>query len=232
MPTLKALQNRNFGREKIHMVHISQITGFLEGKDGEDANWKPFFRAWLAFRLIQSFMHEFPTYLAMSWKTGYMFQVSKSAVLHSSPASLQLSSLHTQSCLASAARCSVHALNSEGMTKRSGFNEARCGMITRSGPRKPKPVQAPPARLERRTGIEREDGMKTKRDSGLIPDAAALDKTEFVALFVDKRGFIERTLREASCSFDRTLNQAARDVNVLQSETGQGGQQTGRRRKG
>lgn len=62
--------------------------------------------------------------------------------------------------------------------------------------------------------------MKTKRDSGLIPDAAALDKTEFVALFVDKRGFIERTLREASCSFDRMLNQAARDVNVLRSETG------------
>jgi|PlaIllAssembly_1097288.scaffolds.fasta_scaffold238447_3 flagellar hook-basal body complex protein FliE len=62
--------------------------------------------------------------------------------------------------------------------------------------------------------------MKKKKNSGLIPDAAALDKSDLVALFVDKKGFIERTLRDATCSFGRTLNQAAKDVNLLQSETG------------
>jgi flagellar hook-basal body complex protein FliE len=62
--------------------------------------------------------------------------------------------------------------------------------------------------------------MKTKMDSRLIPGAAELDKTDYIAYFVDRKGFIERTLKETSASFGKTLDQAARDVNFLQSEAG------------
>jgi flagellar hook-basal body complex protein FliE len=62
--------------------------------------------------------------------------------------------------------------------------------------------------------------MKTKKTLGLISDTAVFDKTQIVALFLDKKGFIERTLSEANSSFGKTLNQTARDVNSLQSETG------------
>jgi len=62
--------------------------------------------------------------------------------------------------------------------------------------------------------------MKTNKDPGLIPDAAALNKEEFIALFVDKQGFIEKTLRETASSFGKTLSQSEQDVNSLRSETG------------
>ena len=62
--------------------------------------------------------------------------------------------------------------------------------------------------------------MKTKKENRLTSGAADLDKTEFIAFFVDRKGFIERTLKEANSSFGKTLNQAAKDVNSLQSETG------------
>lgn len=62
--------------------------------------------------------------------------------------------------------------------------------------------------------------MKTKKESRLISGAADFDKTDFIAFFVDRKGFIERTLKEANSSFGKTLNQAAKDVNSLQSEAG------------
>ncbi len=62
--------------------------------------------------------------------------------------------------------------------------------------------------------------MKTKNESPLIPDAAMLDKKEYVAASLDRKGFIEKTLRESSTSFDKQLHQAAEDVISLQSATG------------
>ncbi len=62
--------------------------------------------------------------------------------------------------------------------------------------------------------------MKRLTESGPLPDVSAFDKREYVAVFLDKKGFIEKTLRETSSSFGKTLDQAAKDVNVLQSEAG------------
>ena len=62
--------------------------------------------------------------------------------------------------------------------------------------------------------------MKTKNEPALIPDAAMLDKKEYVAASLDRKGFIEKTLREANSSFGRQLHQAAEDVTSLQSAAG------------
>ncbi len=62
--------------------------------------------------------------------------------------------------------------------------------------------------------------MKAKNKPGLIPDAAMLDKMEHIAASLDRKGFIEKTLRETSSSFGRTLDQAAEDVSSLRMATG------------
>ncbi len=62
--------------------------------------------------------------------------------------------------------------------------------------------------------------MSTNKESRPVPDAAAFDKKELVAASLDRKGFIEKTLRETNASFGRTLDQAEEDVRSLQSKTG------------
>src|SRR5512140_396942 len=62
--------------------------------------------------------------------------------------------------------------------------------------------------------------MKTKNEPGLIPDAAMLDKKEYVVASLDRQGFIENTLKETNSSFGKQLHQAAEDVRSLRSATG------------
>lgn len=64
--------------------------------------------------------------------------------------------------------------------------------------------------------------MKMKNDPGLIPEAAMLDKKEYVAASLDRKGFIEKTLREANASFGNQLHQAEEDLSSLRSATGKG----------
>jgi flagellar hook-basal body complex protein FliE len=62
--------------------------------------------------------------------------------------------------------------------------------------------------------------MKTKKNSRTIPDAAMPDKAEYIPASLDTNSFIERALREANSSFDKTLDQATEDVNYLQTAAG------------
>lgn len=62
--------------------------------------------------------------------------------------------------------------------------------------------------------------MKTKNEPGLIPDAAMLDKKQYVAASLDRKGFVEKELRETNSSFGRQLHQAAEDVSSLRTATG------------
>lgn len=62
--------------------------------------------------------------------------------------------------------------------------------------------------------------MKMKNEPGFIPDAAMLDKKENVAGSLDRKGLVEKTLKETNSSFGRQLHQAAEDVRSLQTATG------------
>jgi flagellar hook-basal body complex protein FliE len=63
-------------------------------------------------------------------------------------------------------------------------------------------------------------GMKTKKDPGLIPDAAKLDRKGYVTVSLDKKGVVEKTLREANSSFGKSLHQTEEDLNSLHTATG------------
>lgn len=52
--------------------------------------------------------------------------------------------------------------------------------------------------------------MKINQLLTLVPDATSLEK----------KGFVEKSLRETNVTFGETLNQAVKDVNALQTEAG------------
>jgi flagellar hook-basal body complex protein FliE len=62
--------------------------------------------------------------------------------------------------------------------------------------------------------------MKMKQNPTAIPDVAMPEEKEYVTVSFERKGFIERTLRETNSSFDRTLHQATADVSSLRLETG------------
>jgi flagellar hook-basal body complex protein FliE len=62
--------------------------------------------------------------------------------------------------------------------------------------------------------------MRTKKGAGLIPEAAMLEKKEYLSVSLDRKGFIEKTLRETNSTFGKSLHQATEDVQFLQTVTG------------
>lgn len=67
---------------------------------------------------------------------------------------------------------------------------------------------------------EKDEVMSKNKASRPIPDAASLDRKDFVAASLDRKGFLEKVLKETNTSFGRTLDQAEEDVRSLRSKTG------------